>query len=167
MLQLITSYCADIDHYARGGPDTGALIHDHRAAYEEFKLKIRNTAPNFQPFLNESDSKKTGKRKVNPLEDDDAAGDNTAIGNHKFYLEDMRKHLENSITRELPNNVPFEAKVTLMQLFQQPWAGFMMACFERVVNSTFALLMERLKVQFSRYPALQLHLRCVDRRFKA
>jgi hypothetical protein len=133
------------------------LIHNHRNAYSEFKSKIRNTAPNFKPFVNTTEAQKAAAKWP------DADGDEECVSTEApLYLEDMRRHIEKSITRELAHNVPFEAKVTLIQAFQRGWGGFMLACFESVVGSTFELLLERLKDHFSRYGALQMQLRYVE-----
>ena len=66
-----------------------------------------------------------------------------------------------SITRELPDNIPFEAKVSLIESFQRSWKTATMTCFHRVRDSTLKILVEIISKQFERYSNLQSHLRFV------
>ncbi len=64
-----------------------------------------------------------------------------------------------SLTRELPNNVPFEAKVELINAFQATWHASVMNCFNRVQECTYKVLMKCIEKDFSRYVILQGHLK--------
>lgn len=56
-----------------------------------------------------------------------------------------------SITRELPHNVPFKAKVALIQRPIASWDGYSAACFETVHSATLAELKALAHAHFSRY----------------
>jgi len=63
-----------------------------------------------------------------------------------------------SITRELPDNIPFEAKSFLIKSFQQSWQCSMITCFDRVREAMVKILNETISLQFERYGYLQSHL---------
>lgn len=86
---LITSFCSSIEQLARGGPQSGQLIHENRDAWREFKDAIRGTAPNFKPFF---DATKSNDDFENYLGD----GEDEVLVSHgqPFYLTDMRRHIE-------------------------------------------------------------------------
>jgi hypothetical protein len=110
LLQLITAFCGDINQHTFGsGSETGQLIQQHRKAFADFKLEIGKSAPNFQPFANAPRAQAYEKQWYNFLRQ---LGLGVSDDNEPFYLEDMRKHIDKSMTRELPNNVPFEAQKT-------------------------------------------------------
>jgi hypothetical protein len=67
--------------------------------------------------------------------------------------------LARSITRELPDNIPFEAKVSLIESFQRSWGPATKTCFHRVRDATLKTLYEVINKQFERYVNLQNQLR--------
>ena len=60
-----------------------------------------------------------------------------------------------SITRELPNNVPYAAKRAFIRDFQQSWELHAMACFERVQETFKDVLTDVIKEQFIRFGNLK------------
>jgi hypothetical protein len=66
-----------------------------------------------------------------------------------------------SITRELPNSVPFEAKLTLIKAFQSTWEDAVQDCFGTVCALTTGLLDGCIEKQFKQYEVLLNHIRCV------
>jgi hypothetical protein len=72
----------------------------------------------------------------------------------------MRLQLS-AITRELPNNVPFSAKVALIHQFTERWSTPVQICFEAVRTKTLAALLELVSVHFGRFAHLQNVVRCV------
>ncbi|KAK0196410.1 P-loop containing nucleoside triphosphate hydrolase protein [Armillaria mellea] len=123
MLQLIT---------ALWSPQTSKMIQDNRSAFAKFKIGIRKTAPNFV-------SSGEAKEPVDDEESDEDGGVLTTSA--PFTVSDMRKHIRRSVTRELPNNVPFDAKVALITSFQHSWPASVKSCFDDVRNTVLNTLL--------------------------
>ncbi|KAH7912598.1 P-loop containing nucleoside triphosphate hydrolase protein [Hygrophoropsis aurantiaca] len=166
MMSLIAEFCKTVDQYVCGGTETGSLIQEHRVAYSAFKSAIRSTAPNFKPYLS-SGQKAYGLKNFEPS-DDEEDGENEASDTESsaslsrpFYLQDMREHIEKSITRELPDNIPFQSKVSLIDAFQETWGIAAKECAEKVCSSLQTFLLESIKQTFGRYDNLQNHLHVI------
>ncbi|PBK78407.1 hypothetical protein ARMSODRAFT_947314 [Armillaria solidipes] len=156
MLKLVTSFSAEVQSLVRGRSDASRLIQDNRKAFKDLKIAIRRTAPNFVPV--EDDQPRPAM--VNSLED----GEEEVLApelstDEPFTLTGMKSHIQLSLTRELPNNVPFEAKVELINAFQATWHASVMNCFNRVQGCTYEVLMKCIEKDFSRYVILQGHLK--------
>ncbi|KAK0463897.1 P-loop containing nucleoside triphosphate hydrolase protein [Desarmillaria tabescens] len=156
MLKLVTSFSTEVQSLVRGRSDASRLIHENRQAFKDLKIAIRRTAPNFVPV--EDDQPQPVM--VNSLEDgeeEDLAPElNT---DEPFTLTAMKRHIQRSLTRELPNNVPFEAKVELITAFQATWHASVMNCFNRVQGCTYEVLMGCIERDFARYAILKGHLK--------
>ncbi|KAK0196875.1 P-loop containing nucleoside triphosphate hydrolase protein [Armillaria mellea] len=156
MLKLVTSFSAEVQSLVRGRSDASRLIQENRKAFKDLKIAIRRTAPNFVPV--EDDQPQPAM--INSLED----GEEELLApelstDEPFTLTDMKSHIQLSLTRELPNNVPFEAKVELINAFQANWRTSVMNCFNRVQGCTYEVLMKCIEKGFSRYVILQGHLK--------
>ncbi|ESK87740.1 hypothetical protein Moror_11277 [Moniliophthora roreri MCA 2997] len=169
ILNEVIAFCVEFDQFIKGGSGERAqLIQDHRRAYEVLKRKVRRTVPRFVPFTKDED---------NFMADDPLDGEEEAEGNTSseelgsLNLTDMRRHIKKSITRELPNNVPFEAKVALINDFQQTWrTASIDECFERVMVSTVGLLTDLVNRRFERHSLLrndvhELMLKLVEKHY--
>ena len=66
-----------------------------------------------------------------------------------------------AVTRELPNNIPYPAKRSLIQDFQNSWGTHMMRCFERVQANFKNVLGELIRERFERFHHLKGIVRCV------
>ncbi|KAK0503501.1 P-loop containing nucleoside triphosphate hydrolase protein [Armillaria luteobubalina] len=156
MLKLVTSFSAEVQSLVRGRSDASRLIQENRKAFKDLKIAIRRTAPNFVPV--EDDQPQPAM--INSLEDGEEELLAPELNTDKlFTLTDMKSHIQLSLTRELPNNVPFEAKVELIHAFQATWRASVMNCFNRVQGCTFEVLMKCIEKDFSRYVILQGHLK--------
>ncbi|TFY83071.1 hypothetical protein EWM64_g941 [Hericium alpestre] len=71
----------------------------------------------------------------------------------------MRAHVENSMTRELPNNVPFSAKVSLIKEFQYRWPEAAKACFSAVHDNLMRQLLACVHSDFGRWESLHGQIR--------
>jgi hypothetical protein len=90
VLQLVASLCKDVSLYVDGAPDTSELIHEHRKIFKQFKRDIRQTAPNFAPFV---DSASAHNHFDSVLADEDV--DDIGESNEgPMYLPDVRIHIE-------------------------------------------------------------------------
>ena len=65
------------------------------------------------------------------------------------------------MTRELPNNVPYAAKVSLILDFQLTREQSMFKCFDAVQKSVDEFLTRHIDQQFQRYENLKAIVRCV------
>ncbi|KAA1467036.1 P-loop containing nucleoside triphosphate hydrolase protein [Dentipellis sp. KUC8613] len=97
--------------------------------------------------------------------DDEDSGD---VPTDKFvYLDDMRIRIERSITRELPNNVPFAVKSSLVREFQGQWAHAADMCLDRVLRDVNSALLQCVDHTLGRWDSLRTHARyCVEQLIK-
>ena len=65
------------------------------------------------------------------------------------------------VTRELPNNVPYAAKVSLIRDFQKTWEQSALACFDAVQRTIYAFLLAQIEQQFRQYGNLKAVVRYV------
>ncbi|KAH0580123.1 hypothetical protein H2248_002929 [Termitomyces sp. 'cryptogamus'] len=150
MLKLLTSFCDDIHRPVHNGLDVNQLVHLNTETFKELKIAIRKSAPNFIPevFHNDTGTSSASSVKVDKL----AEGP-------PFYLNDMLKHIQSSITRELPNNVPFSAKIDLIPKFQASWESAVETCFTAVRKHVQDMLEHQIRHTFHRYEHLEGHVR--------
>ncbi|KAE9397409.1 P-loop containing nucleoside triphosphate hydrolase protein [Gymnopus androsaceus JB14] len=157
LLSLVTTFCSEFQTLVRGRADSAELIRLHRETYATFKTAIRKTAPNFVPCV--ANEKVTDFNNCLPDEEDDVAANVSVAVKPSMNLTDVKKHIDQSITRELPNNVPYEAKASLIIRFQATWPKAVDECFPRVEDVTLKLLFKMVEERFGRYALLQSHIR--------
>ncbi|KAG5636061.1 hypothetical protein H0H81_009232 [Sphagnurus paluster] len=158
MLKLLTRFCDDVQRAIASGAEAGQLIHKNRDAYVAFKSAIRKSAPNFIPaVLYNLDSPAPNKDGGNNGES--ALRVDELTKTKPFYLNDMREHIKKSVTRELPNNVPFSAKEVLIKQFQTSWDSAIEVCFTAVRQHTEAMLEQRIRDIFHRHEHLEGRIR--------
>ena len=58
------------------------------------------------------------------------------------------------MTRELPNNVPYPAKVALIKDFQSSWGQLCQDVFDHVCKDFHDMLTELMRERFQRYTLL-------------
>lgn len=71
------------------------------------------------------------------------------------------------MTRELPNNIPYPAKVELIRISQSTWEAKSRSCFEGVYKEFNETVMHLIETKFSRYENLKTRVRYVYRRWSA
>ncbi|KAE9397400.1 P-loop containing nucleoside triphosphate hydrolase protein, partial [Gymnopus androsaceus JB14] len=157
LLSLVTTFCSEFQTLVRGRADSAELIRLHRETYGTFKKAIRKTAPNFVPCV--ANEKVTDFNNCLPDEEDDAVANVSVAAKPSMNLIDVKKHINQSITRELPNNVPYEAKASLIVRFQATWPKAVDECFQRVEDVTLKLLFKLVEERFGRFALLQSHIR--------
>ncbi|OBZ74744.1 Interferon-induced GTP-binding protein Mx1 [Grifola frondosa] len=154
MLTLITSFCQEVDAFVRGTPNRTSLVQTNRQIYTKFKLAIRSSAPPFMPYESAAKAPK-GIAKYIIMPDEDEK-DVDSIGEARLiYLKDVRSHIEGCISRELPNNVPYAAKVSLIQAFQRSWEQDTLACFDNIHKEFQDVLGELIRSRFDLYGNLK------------
>ena len=168
VLTLVTGFCQDVARYVHGGEvQASELVQANRRTYAEYKREIRSTAPAFMPFPTQDEvGSSVGVAKYLRVEDDEDDEDTQEIlpaANERqyLYLEDVRRHVQLSLARELPNNVPYASKVTLIEAFQRMWPTKTENCFTAVYRAFDKVLTSLSEQRFGRYSRLRSQITCV------
>ncbi|KAJ7800360.1 P-loop containing nucleoside triphosphate hydrolase protein [Mycena olivaceomarginata] len=157
MLNLVTAFCTDVRLFVEGQSDMSELIHERNTAFTQFKESIQKTRPDFIARVNGP----AGTHSF-PIQIDNetpASAIELIAAQKPVYLTDIRNHIVKSITRELPGNIPFSAKKTLITAFQHTWLSCAVNCFNAVKQSMLALLMRCIDQKFGRYQLLQTRVK--------
>lgn len=77
LLKLITTYTAELDSLAQGGPKHRHVIHDCNSAFKRFRQDIRGTAPVFIPKTREEIRKNKSTQAAEISDDSDAEIDHS------------------------------------------------------------------------------------------
>ncbi|KAJ6582935.1 P-loop containing nucleoside triphosphate hydrolase protein [Mycena vulgaris] len=157
MLNLVTAFCTEIRQYVDGQSDMSALIHERNAAFATFKLAINNTQPRFVARVPGQPG--THTYPINIDNEPTATATELIATQKSVFLTDIRLHIAKSITRELPGNIPFSSKKSLITAFQQSWLTSAAACFDSVKHAMLALLMRCIDEKFGRYELLQTRMK--------
>ncbi|KAK7691227.1 hypothetical protein QCA50_006330 [Cerrena zonata] len=157
VFNLISSLCSNVHFFTQGITPKTDLVQQNRKTYELYKQKIHSTAPLFLPFADSSfvESKKD-LIKLLYDEDDPRSKLPPAEGT---YLTDVRKHIQSSLARELPNNVPYSAKVVLIHSFQRDWKSLSMNCFAAVQMVLREIMEKLISDVFHHHPNLEPKIR--------
>ncbi|TFK69295.1 hypothetical protein BDN72DRAFT_796685 [Pluteus cervinus] len=186
VLQLVTSFCADIvtsvqsstalslhqwtdasqmtfqNLIASGRSDPNRLIHENRAAFSRFREHIHRTRPRFHPYTKKDRTKYKVKNIDGDEEhqqDQEMADGSGEIQPAAMDLDDVKTYIESSTTRELPGNVPYTAKVALITSVQTSWPQSVHACADAVRNSLLQTLHECAEHRFKSFPTLHRLIR--------
>ncbi|KAJ6557932.1 P-loop containing nucleoside triphosphate hydrolase protein [Mycena capillaripes] len=156
MLKLVTAFCTEIRQFVDGQSDMSQLIRERNAAFAAFKTAIKKTQPQ---FIARVPGAGTPAFPIH-IDNEPVTSAMDLIASQKpVFLTDVRAHISRSITRELPGNIPFSAKKSLITAFQQTWLTCAVDCFALVKHSMLALLMRCIDERFGRYEALQTRLK--------
>ncbi|KIY65284.1 hypothetical protein CYLTODRAFT_357063 [Cylindrobasidium torrendii FP15055 ss-10] len=160
MLRLVTEFGSDITSIVKGRSDASALIQGNLETFKEYKIAVRSTAPAFVPRLDGDKAvKEPGFDWSFNKDDEESSGPPAPVLQPPFDLLDMREHIKASITRELPNNVPFEAKTVLILRLQNTWKTLTDECFQKVQDRTIQLLYAKVDEVFGQYSLLVGHIK--------
>ncbi|KAH8091801.1 P-loop containing nucleoside triphosphate hydrolase protein [Cristinia sonorae] len=154
LLRLVTAFSGDVERLVRGTDNFEYLLQKCRPAYRTFKHHVRSTCPDLRPFSDAS---------VEP-HDDTAAQQQFDAGvglepmsegwspfAAPMYLNDVRVHIDQSLTRELPYNVPFKAKVSLIRKFSEPWIDFSSNCLASIHEVSSDALHQLVHTHFGKF----------------
>ena len=167
VLTLVTEFCRDITRYVNGGEThAAALVQANRQTYAEFKRTIRSTAPPFVPYPNTGNTQGAANHKqfLRQFDENDEEEEHETSPDPKetpLYLDDVRNHIRLSLSRELPHNVPYASKVTLIEAFQASWKEDARKCFDKVYHTFENTLLSLINQKFKRYDNLKVHISCV------
>ncbi|KIO31584.1 hypothetical protein M407DRAFT_67645 [Tulasnella calospora MUT 4182] len=109
------------------------LIHNLNEAYDRFREKVHETAPQFRPWSTTANvDPQTQQRMLDSAkQDDDAVGLGKTNSLHVDEVMDLAKR---SRTRELPGNYPFAVKEKLIVESVLQWSALAHDCFTEVKN---------------------------------
>ncbi|KIO31593.1 hypothetical protein M407DRAFT_67741 [Tulasnella calospora MUT 4182] len=107
------------------------LIHSLNQAFERFREKVHQTAPQFRPWSSIQAVEQTLEQEMldSAKQDDDAVGLGSTNSLHVDQVMDLAKR---SRTRELPGNYPFSVKENLIVESVRQWGALANECFEEV-----------------------------------
>ncbi|VDB92372.1 unnamed protein product [Peniophora sp. CBMAI 1063] len=115
------------------------------------------TSPFFPPF---------GSPAVDDFDLDDDSDEEdmpesakSAAVKNGMYLDDMHDHIEKSLSRELPGDVPLSAKQALIVKYQGGWEKAALTCLDSVRQRIQAMLQGLLRSHFGRWEFLHGHVR--------
>ncbi|KAI0088919.1 P-loop containing nucleoside triphosphate hydrolase protein [Irpex rosettiformis] len=156
LLRMVTSFSHQVGSLIEGEEAFERLLQRCRPAYLRLKHDIRGTAPRFMPFMKNEDTKGFDvdwkiEPDVSVLEEGDEGCRELS---EVMHLDDVKKHIEKSLTRELPFNVPFKAKVSLIQRFFADWDEHCLRCFDDVSDACAEELKALINAHFGEYTAL-------------
>ncbi|KAI0937651.1 hypothetical protein AcW1_001523 [Taiwanofungus camphoratus] len=78
-----------------------------------------------------------------------------------IYLQDIREHIQGCLTRELPNNVPYRAKIVLIAAYQSRWCPYAQETFREVHEAFDRTLSHLIQSKFRRYKRLEYRVKSV------
>ncbi|TCD68939.1 hypothetical protein EIP91_009329 [Steccherinum ochraceum] len=152
ILNLITQLAYDCRMLVEGTSDP-SLVQTTRKTFEWYQRVVRGTAPVFIPLPSAKD---TGDKISSlDLELEDDPWDQEDTSSPRIYLQDVRQRIESSLTRELPHNVPYSAKVSYMQEFRSTWATRATDTFTHVGKAFDISLTTLIERHFGRFSNLR------------
>ncbi|KAF9455948.1 P-loop containing nucleoside triphosphate hydrolase protein [Collybia nuda] len=149
LLNLLRIFGDNYQRAVEGGVNGGLFIQDIGKVFENFRNDMKATSPEFCPFPNANfaftsfHNSLDDKREILPFS-----------LKSRYYLEDIRQHIQKTVTRELPGNVPFEANRRLILHFQTFWATLVTKCQEGIKALVVAALKRGTDETFSDYGSL-------------
>ena len=175
LLQLVASFSSDVGALVQGAESFERLMQHCRPAYARFKRDIRGTAPDFVPFTCGEDPFNFKSPVFEPDTEDEEdldSGIELYDSQKTMHLDAVRQHIQkyvpscfvrvfadsalSSLTRELPHNVPYSAKVTLIQRSFVDWDEHCNRCFGTVHAAALAELKDLVRTHFSAYKGTAL-----------
>ncbi|KAK7693683.1 hypothetical protein QCA50_003253 [Cerrena zonata] len=73
-----------------------------------------------------------------------------------MYLQDVRDHIQRLMTRELPFNIPYRAKVVLIERFFAQWDSLCQKCFDTINRGVLEEIERLVQKHFGQYVASSL-----------
>ncbi|OJA13651.1 hypothetical protein AZE42_06890 [Rhizopogon vesiculosus] len=149
VLERVNAFCDVFKSFVNGSHEDKRLAQRNRALYAIFKSEIRGTAPDFRPFEKPEE--------YVPL--DDIEGDmiltKRAPGVSAIGINDVRKIIKDAIGWELPNNVPYQAKVNLITQFTKLWVTPSERCLAAINNVLAEVIDDLISIHFGRFRVLE------------
>ncbi|OBZ73062.1 Interferon-induced GTP-binding protein Mx2 [Grifola frondosa] len=177
ILHRVIAFCDDLQDAVCGRGEDKTFVHRSRATYEQFKVAIRKTAPNFRPF---EDSTRCYKPpEFAPEVGDYGMEDNASVagtaspedtaslpseGTQVIGLYDVREVIRLYFDRMgVTHNLPYDAKKRLIKDFMDGWPAPAQKCFDDISSILSKTLSEFVATRFGRFKALEQHIERIVR----
>ncbi|KAI0759258.1 P-loop containing nucleoside triphosphate hydrolase protein [Trametes elegans] len=148
---LVGAFSADVGQVVEGSPTHTTLVHANKQSYAALAATIFATSPPFVPHL--AAHGLFGKVP-------DLASLNL-YGQKPLYLDTVRQRIQASVTRELPNNVPYAVKRAFIHDFQRTWEEHALRCVDQVEGAFRRVLGELIERHFGRFQTMKRAVRMV------
>ncbi len=167
VFKKVAAFCREVQHYVDGDGGACQLVQDTRRVYHELKRNIRGSEPPFMPFADAAEAGSTdyaSRQLIWSEEEDEVVNINDYVlrrddGLSRYiYLKDIRKHILDSLGRELPGNIPYSAKISLMATCRSSWENHSRRCFDTVVDTFDETLGTIIDVNFSKHMLFRAHI---------
>ncbi|KAG1775502.1 P-loop containing nucleoside triphosphate hydrolase protein [Suillus placidus] len=149
VLGRVNAFCDVFKRFVNGSHEDKCLAQRNRTLYAIFKRDIRGTAPDFRPF--------NQPEHYVPL--DDTEGNMTLSerdpGVKVVGINDIRKVIQDAIGWELPNNVPYQAKVNLIAQFTKLWVAPSERCLVGINDVLDEVINTLISTHFGRFKVLE------------
>ncbi|KAL5513678.1 hypothetical protein ACEPAH_4077 [Sanghuangporus vaninii] len=145
LLKLLVEFDKQLGDCVRGISEHEGLLQRCRPAYEEFKADVKTTTPNFIPFLKSEKEEETYRQVIEEM---GGSSDSTKAS---LFLDDVRDCIDRTVTRELPHNTPYRAKVHFIEERFVLWQQHSRACFEKVNDAYQRCLDDLIAQTFGKY----------------
>jgi GTP-binding protein EngB required for normal cell division len=144
LMSLISEFSSNLGRLIDGSPAT--LVHQNTDTYRKFSDKIRRTRPSFQAM---------------PKGESSWSGSSDSDEGFVMYIDEVRDHIREAKTRELPFSVPYKAKVSLIQKIARNWEAPTYKCFEAVHHAFNKEINALIDEYFARFGRLQSQVKTV------
>ncbi|KAG8946753.1 hypothetical protein FRC04_011409 [Tulasnella sp. 424] len=178
LLRMVTNFSTEFRNFTNGLSEFASLIQKCKPAYEEFHERIKETAPDFRPYTekekkkfpamtskfkdpedgsddseDEDDEEEEESVEELDLNDDEEASQTTGRTDRKkpMYVDEVKKYIQSSLTRELPFNVPFSAKEGLIRQSMEEWEPAALDCFKIIREAVAEQLDLLVDTHFGRF----------------
>ncbi|KAL4244709.1 hypothetical protein ABKN59_010897 [Abortiporus biennis] len=169
VFRLVSTLSNEMKLRVEGSPASPQVVQASKEAYRVFKRAIYSTTPTFIPFKNANEQSQypdsiSGVSKfIADSSDEDFLGseDQSSNTQQPMFLFDVRDFVQKSRLRELPNNVPYNAKVSLIKQFQRSWEDSTHECAETIRNMFQETLSKVIAEGFGQYKSLETRVMAI------
>jgi len=146
----IRQFCADFSKAVSGEAHKN-FVQFNIKQYQQLKVDIYSTCPDFRPFEDHTMHRNPGE----PIEGPES------FSRSPVDLREVREIIDNSITWELPNYLPFEVTKQLVSEITDQWKEPSHGCFEKIFDHSTHFIDKLVHHHFGRFKDLDVHIRSV------
>ncbi|TRM56049.1 P-loop containing nucleoside triphosphate hydrolase protein [Schizophyllum amplum] len=160
IVMRIAEFCTVFKSAVGGDPASPHrdLVHANREHYAKLARDIRETRPDFRPWLD--------KEQYRDPRTELGAGKESV----PMDVRDVKEVIKEVTTWELPGHIPFEATKVLVHRVTQRWTEPSVECFEHVAVNTRRVVDKLVDTYFGQFTNLKEHIRhdtLIHDKFKA
>ncbi|PCH34569.1 nucleoside triphosphate hydrolase protein [Wolfiporia cocos MD-104 SS10] len=156
ILGRISGFCTELQGEVYGHNEDKSFVHQNRASFKEFKLKIRETAPDFRPVVDSTQSSAAPEYEYDRLDLDIPRPVTYCLP--PMDLRAVRLVIEESTGWELPHHIPYEATRRLIQRSINLWKTPSHTCFDQISYILNTSVNDKIAKHFGQFPLLEQHL---------